>query len=266
MSTHVSRGRPSVAALDLLRPWRGTAAGSRVAIGLAVGWMLGLNIAGCESVADIIVPQTGGSSDGGDSEGSAGCPLMSSPIVDPILDTFEDGMPRLALVDGRSGYWWNVHDDTGTQMTEFSTFADDAPLSLPGSYSTRTRLSGLSLWGGGIGVKFVESEALCPYDASSFGGIEVWARGTGTWSIQVLTWVSAEQTALFLFDVPLTSDWRLVQVPWSAFQNTSDETLSPLAPEGLVLVQFLTTQAIPDMTFELVLDDLRFMDLPSSTS
>jgi poly(3-hydroxybutyrate) depolymerase len=97
----------------------------------------------------------------------------------PVIDDFEAAAGRILDHDGRAGWWFSYDDGTGGQLVR-------ERIALEGSQEPGHVLhvvaSGFTQWGAGFGANLHPASTPrsgCPYDASTYSGIRLRARGHG---------------------------------------------------------------------------------------
>jgi hypothetical protein len=184
----------------------------------------------------------------------------------PLIDDFEDRNARLVIQDGRTGHWFANGDSKAKQRPRADTTA--FPVAIPkGREQSRYGLhfSGAQL-AKGAGIEAMFAPRNC-YDASSYAGIELWAKGPGR--VQVLVamidvierrWgglcsencYDSHRVAL-----DLTPEWRRYSFRWEELRQLGYGTPLTFDLKRLWSVQFWVESA--DTPFDLWIDDVSFL-------
>ena len=114
--------------------------------------------------------------------GKCSCPFPAGVAANTTIDTFEDGLTTFkpATVMTAAGYWDWSNDGTGT-VTPTSTTTLVMGIETPGAAGSMKSLhvSGAMHTGWGAAVA-AELNNGCPFDASAYGGVTFWAKGTSS--------------------------------------------------------------------------------------
>ena len=132
-------------------------------------------------------PATGGGSASCTPTGSGtamcSCPFPAGAVANTMIDDFEDGAVKFkpATVMTASGYWDWSNDMTGTVMpASTATLAMGIDATTGAAGTTKSlHVSGAmhTNWGAALAAELNNG---CPFDASAYGGISFWAKGTST--------------------------------------------------------------------------------------
>lgn len=195
---------------------------------------------GLGSAGDSVLPIGGNASNGGSSSteagssegGNAGATLFGASVI----DDFEDGDEQILPLEGRSGSWYIGNDGQGMQTPKGDSLVKPSLLEPARTGSTRgahTFGGPFQVWGALIGTSlgYGDGKAL-PYDLSRYSGIRLWVRSgsmapNAAKSVRLnLPMVGTNPgggcTACsdhFGADIPLTSKWEQVEVPFSSLKQ-----------------------------------------------
>ncbi len=195
-------------------------------------------------------------------------PAMRAAGSEPLIDDFEDGDARIALLEHRAGIWSASNDNTGTQRP-----ALQGPLSMTripgGRGASQFALHGsggkFTKWGASFAADL--SARRC-YDASTYGGLRFWARGRGSLNVAAkMTQIAPEEyggscthgcSDSHRVTVPLASTWQEQRVTWAVFEQKGFGQVVPFDPRSLLSLEFTVG---PEQTpFDFWIDDLRFLE------
>ncbi len=203
------------------------------------------------------------------------CPHGVGAAPNGVIDDAEDGDNRIALVEGRSGYWWSAHDDKGSTIEPTGTFK----MLEGGAHGSKfaahvvgkTAPHEDKAWGSVVGFSLVDNHAL--YDASKHAGISFFAKVGEKSGSQVRLKVADVNTHPdgrvckegcyndFGKDFDFGHDWQEYQVTFAELKQQEgwgDPRPAAITPNQLVQIAWhLMT---PGVEFDLYLDDLRFLD------
>jgi hypothetical protein len=197
-------------------------------------------------------------------------PCAPAAVADghtPLIDDFEDGDTRMAMVEHRAGTWLTFNDGTGAQFPK------------PGLLSAATRIPGgrgeshfglhssggkFHKWGANLSLEL--NPRRC-YDASAYAGIEFWARGRGELRLVVqMTQVVSEEfggsCTEQCFDahaknIKLSRDFEHVVVRWEELRQAGFGPPLPFDARSLFSVAF---SVLPEQTpFDFWIDDVSFV-------
>jgi hypothetical protein len=179
----------------------------------------------------------------------------------------------IPATEGRNGLWYVYNDGTGIQDPPA-----DGPVSYPGGvagseYAARTSIDGFTVWGAGYGFTLDTKPASnCPYDLSGFDGIQFWAKGNGTWHMQIAVLTTTEVAGggictgvcndHFGINVALTSDWALHEVAWSTLAQVGWGDESDFDAGEVIFLQWQHADAAPGSVFEILVDDVQLWTSP----
>ena len=192
-----------------------------------------------------------------------------------LIDDAEDGDGRIALLEGRGGYWWSAHDDKGSTIEptgNFKMFEGGAHGSKWAAHvAGKTAPHEDKAWGAVVGFSLVDNHGL--YDASKYAGISFFAKVGEKSGSQVRLKVADVNTHPdgrvckescyndFGKDFDFGHDWQEYQVTFAELKQQEgwgDPRPPALTPNQLVQIAWhLMT---PGVEFDLYLDELRFLD------
>lgn len=209
--------------------------------------------------------------EGGADLGAAGATTFSGVDMN-LIDDFEDGDERIAEVAGRSGSWYAGNDGKGMQTPANEQLLIPSTLNPARAESRRaahTFGGPFPTWGALIGASLASNgNQAAPYDLSHHTGIKLWVRSGAT------SPYAAKQVRLnlptpatnqggsctvcsdhFGADIPLTSKWAQVSVPFSSLKQTGYGMPRLNAPD---LKQVLSLQLMfpKGVSFDLWVDDI----------
>jgi poly(3-hydroxybutyrate) depolymerase len=217
----------------------------------------------CVSPKNVCVASADVESRGGDNEHRSVLAAGKSGII----DDFETEPDRIALNEGRDGYWYSYDDSTGGKL-EREERRDGTGVLYVAS-------SGFTNWGAGVGFTLnpeTSRTKVYPYDASAYSGIRLRARGRGRVRLLATSVASTPKSeggsctrsGDSCYDRPgvwvdLTGDWQTMSYPFCALvsEGWGSEPLG-LSPADIVGFQF---QFESSKDVELWLDDLEFFTL-----
>lgn len=192
--------------------------------------------------------------------------LVSAKGEAPLIDDFEDRNARLLLRDGRSGSWLTNGDPQAKQQPRAGTPAFPVALS-PARGSSR---QALHLVGGQLTATAGVDARLAPdacYDASSYSGVELWAKGPGRVYVALPMVDTVERKWGGLCDtgcydphraaVDLGRGWQHVAIKWEDLQQAGYGAPLRFDEKRLASVQIMIDPV--DSPFDVWLDDVAFL-------
>jgi Carbohydrate binding domain (family 11) len=205
------------------------------------------------------------------SAGSAG--TATSPGVNLLMiDDFEDDYQGIIEQEGRSGAWYAANDGKGMQTPSADSPLLPSALEPPRGDSTQgahTFGGPFPTWGALIGTSLASSgEQGMPYDLSGFQGLKLWVR-SGSTSLSAAKKVRLNLPTPatnpgggctlcndhFGADIPLTSKWVQVAVPFATLKQTGSGRPQLSTPD-LQHVTSLQLMFPANVSFDLWLDDI----------
>ncbi len=105
------------------------------------------------------------------------CSGQTSVAADGLIDDLEDGNGQVALVAGRSGYWYSAADPNGSTISGAGAFTPTdggAAGSKKAARATGKTATGDGAWGATFGFSFAPDNAA--YDVSKYAGVSFWAK------------------------------------------------------------------------------------------
>lgn len=192
-----------------------------------------------------VLPGGGSLSGGGDSTADAGAGLgdggtdtggSSTLLGSGLIDDFEDGDDQISPLEGRSGGWYAGNDGQGMQTPRSDQRLEPSVLEPPRAGSTRaahTFGGPFQVWGALIGASlgYAAGQA-APHDISKYRGVRLWLRSGSNSGMQAKSVRLNLPTAAtnpgggctscndhFGVDIPLSSSWQLVEVPFSSLKQ-----------------------------------------------
>jgi hypothetical protein len=182
-----------------------------------------------------------------------------------LIDDFEDRNARLTIHDGRSGSWLANGDAKAKQQPRAGTTAFPQLLPKPRAASRYAlHFSGGQLASGaGLDASFAPGHC---YDASPYGGVELWAKGPGRVHVMVSMIDMLERKWGGLCDsgcydphraaLDLGREWQRFAVRWDELEQVGYGTRVAFDPKRLSSLQFFVEGA--DSPFDLWIDDVAF--------
>ena len=187
-----------------------------------------------------------------------------------MIDDFEDGNGALLPEDGRQGFWYIFNDGSvgSSQMPP-----SDMVLPVDGganntSYAMHTSGSGFTVWGAGLGIDFRNmggnNPLKLPYDASSYSGIVLMAKGNGPIrvSVQIEATVPVAEGGTcesecdahgILLD--FTEDWQQFELP---FDQLAQEGWGTPADWDAMTTTSILFRVNPNVDFDFWVDEIGF--------
>jgi hypothetical protein len=212
--------------------------------------------------------KTGGSGEPGDEGGASGMLVAGENVI----DDFQDGNPAILEQQGRKGAWYVANDGMGMQTPRVDQPLVPSVLSPARGSSTRalhTFGGPFRIWGALIGTSLaMAGDRGAEYDLSGFQGVRLWVRSGSTApgaakSVRLNlptpgTNAGGACTVCndhFGFDIPLTSQWARIQVPFSSLEQQGYGR-PILASADLEHVTSLQLGFDSDVVFDLWVDDI----------
>jgi hypothetical protein len=182
-----------------------------------------------------------------------------------LIDDFDDGDQQTLKQDGRDSSWY-FYDDGTVGTLQVNMNAD--PLAEREGIVLSVTGDGFSDWGSGFGVGMNWNDGQCTYDASVYGGVQFWVRGTGEARV-ILQNLSVRPVDLggrcaadavcfdshgVSFGIP--QEWTLMRLPFAAFSQAGWGTaVGSLHTDAIYLLEF---QFVAVQPFAISLDDVSF--------
>jgi hypothetical protein len=257
-----------VATARRARLLRGVAAGTALA-GLAAGVWLWAR-------APLLVPRIAAerSTQASGGAASSATPRTTEPVQNPcrvhvvaagrapLIDDFEDGDDALAPLEHRAGFWrWARESDAPGTAPALIPVPRPAPLER-NKLALHVKGGQLCDWGATVEVNF---RPPC-YDATSYDGLELQARGPGrlyvalreVGDIPPFEGGSCERDCYnaHVAKIDLTRDWRRYPVHWAELHQRGIGKPA-LEPSRLHSVAFLIRAE--DTPYDIWIDDVRFL-------
>ena len=219
-------------------------------------------------------PGVGGKGSGGAGGGPAMSGAGGTPVGVSIIDDFDDGDGRIAMMAGRQGPWHSFNDSSsGNQKPSVNgTFLPEMGGVNGSPYAAHTTGSGYQF--GGIGFDLnnasmtpgaMESQA---YDASTYKGIVFWAKGNGNLRVEFSQkgfvptanggsctdgcWnVYGSRAAQGMLS---TTEWKQIAIPFAGLTRDDNSTKPAFDPSQLMGIAFKHEGS----TFDFWIDDVEF--------
>jgi len=220
-----------------------------------------------------------GSSGGSDGIGAQPTPLCANlpraggnPMIDDLEPAVESSTPDLAIPNthGRSGSWYTSTDATEGSVQDPFPFRPTPGGPVGSEYAASLSLSGFLSWGGAFGLTLQWSNGLrCPYDASNYDGIEFWARGSGSWMVQMSTAdivpvaeggrCEAEcEDKYVAWLSTLDDEWTLFRFRWEELVQGGIGFAHEVDPSGVAMLQWWHGVVSTDEVAEISIDNVAF--------
>ncbi len=229
---------------------------------------------------------TSGGTGGGAAAVSSKCGSGPFPVSDGSampIDDLEDGNLDVPKADSRSSRWFFQTDGS---MTGTSQPAAAALIPVDGGANGTTKafhLAGdlFTTWGVVLGTGLNDALGLnCPYDASAYGGISFYAKGSGQIRFAVAesaiyptslggTCVSPTPADADCFNahgklITLTADWTQYEIPWSELAQGNWGVRAAFDPKTIMLIEFAATNE--QQPFDFWVDELQFLEAGATGS
>jgi hypothetical protein len=184
-----------------------------------------------------------------------------------LIDDFEDGNARLLISDGREGAWVATGEGKAKQVPAPGSAA--FPELMRGArgksrYGLHFRGERFETQGASLRAEFAPRRC---YDASRYGGIEFWARGStrvyvGLMMIDMMArqWGGLCDQDCFdphMAAVDLTPSWQRYELRWEQLAQMGYGAPLDFDPRRLLSLE-LQARA-PDTPFDVWLDDVQFL-------
>ena len=232
----------------------------------------GTGSGGARGGSESLLPKAGASSKAGGS-GDQGGAASTVVVAENMIDDFQDSDQAILEQQGRSGSWYAANDGRGTQTPRSDQPLVPTVLETARGASTRaihTFGGPFMTWGALIGTSLAtDGERGLEYDLSGYQGMRLWVR-SGSTSLSSATSVrlnlptpgtnagSGACTVCndhFGFDVPLTAQWALVEVPFSSLKQHGYGRPALASPD-LEHVTSLQLGFGANVAFDLWVDDI----------
>jgi endoglucanase len=216
----------------------------------------------------------------------AAAPPVSIPLVplktcsgetvaaaDGLVDDLEDGNGQVALVAGRSGYWYSAADPKGSTISGAGAFTPSdggASGSKKAARATGKTATGDGAWGATFGFTFAPDNQ--PYDVSKYAGISFWAKASDKSTKNVRFKVGDANTRPegkvctnscwnhFGQDLTLSSEWRQYTVKFADLKQQDgwgDPRPATLAARNVMSLDWSITAG---QDFDIWVDDVKLID------
>jgi hypothetical protein len=221
--------------------------------GVATGGTGGVVTGGTGGVA------TGGT--GGVATGGAGGVVVGTTS---LIDDFEDQDLNILVSAGRSGYWFDFDDGTGTQSVAVSSGSPTG-----GQYVLCATGNGFSSWGAGFGANLNAPAGYSgPYDASAYRGVTFWlqvAAGTNS-SFRISLPDSDTSTAAFCTHCNNHMGVDFTALPgWNPYtflfsEMTQSEPTVPVGTLHTAAIYTVQIEVTAGAGFNYCVDDVAFFE------
>jgi hypothetical protein len=188
-----------------------------------------------------------------------------------MIDDFEDGNAQILQLEGRSGAWYAANDGKGIQTPANTMALLPSPTMPPRAGSTRavhTFGGPFATWGALIGTALASTgNQGITYDLSRYEGLRLWVRSgsasAGAKSVRLNLPTPGTNNGggcimcndHFGVDIPLTTQWVRVNVPWSELHQAGFG-VPPLAAPDLEHVASIQLAFPNAVSFDLWVDDV----------
>lgn len=206
--------------------------------------------------------------------GNAACGRVPPSGSVAVIDDLEDGNAQIRRADNRLGYWYSYRDEADASgMIDTPIVSDGGANDSLKAIKVAGKSAASATYGPGFGFGFYTvgtgANALdCPYDASAYGGISFWIRGTGVTTLRVV--IPSESTLEktsggtcatncgdhFGKAVSVSNVWQKITLKWSELAQEgwgAPATFTPSRVSGVLW------SVAPGATFELRVDDIEFI-------
>lgn len=232
----------------------------------------GTGSGGARGGTEGVLPKAGTQSKAGGSSDEGGA-MSTIGVAENMIDDFQDTDQAILPQQGRSGAWYAANDGLGMQTPRSDQPLVPTALPSPRGASTRaihTFGGPFTMWGALIGTSLAsDGDRGLEYDLSGYQGMRLWVRSGST------SPSSAKSVRLnlptpgtnagsgactvcndhFGFDVPLTAQWELVDVPFSSLKQHGYGRPALAKPE-LAHVTSLQLGFGANVAFDLWVDDI----------
>lgn len=237
------------------------------------GAVAGTTSSGARGGREGVLPAAGTQSTAGSEAGEDGGAASSPPGPgENVIDDFQDASPAILEHQGRKGAWYVVNDGMGTQTPRVDQPLVPSLLDPARGTSTRgahTFGGPFPTWGALVGTTLgTAGDEGQEYDLRGHQGLRLWVRSgsASQYSAKMVrlnlpspgTNVGGNCTVCndhFGVDVPLTSEWTQVVVPFSSVKQIGYGRPALAGPE-LARVTSLQFYFKSNVVFDLWLDDI----------
>jgi len=228
--------------------------------------------AGCLAIGCI---PDGSPANGGSALAAASPADIKACGPDGVLDDTEDDNNQVALVKGRTGYWYTFADKAGSTITPgaggtFAMSAGGANGSAHAAHVSGKVGSGAVVFAG-MGFNFVDPKGA--YDASAYRGVSFWAKaGPGANHVRLKMpdgdtdpdgKVCTECFNDFGVDLDLTPAWKKYEISFantSQLQGWGSPHPGSINPKKLYGLQWQVNS--PGASYDIWVDDIAFTGCP----
>lgn len=201
------------------------------------------------------------------------CSGETSAAADGLVDDLEDGNGQVALVAGRSGYWYSAADPKGSTISGAGAFVPSdggASSSKKAARATGKTATGEGAWGATFGFTFVPDNQA--YDVSKYAGISFWAKASDKSTKSVRFKVGDANTRPegkvctsacwnhFGQDLTLTSNWQQYTVKFADLKQQDgwgDPRPATLAAQHVMSLDWSVSAG---QDFDIWVDDVKLID------
>jgi endoglucanase len=201
------------------------------------------------------------------------CSGETSAAADGLVDDFEDGNGQVAVVAGRSGYWYSAADPKGSTISGAGAFAPSdggASGSKKAARATGKTATGEGAWGATFGFSFAPDNQA--YDVSKYAGVSFWAKASDKSTKNVRFKVGDANTRPegkvcssgcwnhFGQDLTLTSDWKQYTVKFADLKQLDGWGDPRPATVAAQHVMSLDWSVAAGQDFDIWVDDVKLID------
>jgi endoglucanase len=201
------------------------------------------------------------------------CSGETVAAADGLVDDLEDGNGQVAMVAGRSGYWYSAADPKGSTISGAGAFAPSdggASGSKKAARATGKTATGEGAWGATFGFNFSPDNQA--YDVSKYAGISFWAKASDKSTKNVRFKVGDANTRPegkvctsgcwnhFGQDLTLSSDWQQYTVKFADLKQLDgwgDPRPATLAAQHVMSLDWSVN---PGQDFDIWVDDVKLID------
>jgi hypothetical protein len=201
------------------------------------------------------------------------CAGETVAAADGLVDDFEDGNGQVALLGGRSGYWYSAADPKGSTISGAGAFAPSdggASGSKKAAHATGKTATGDGAWGATFGFSFIPDNGV--YDVSKYAGISFWAKAGDKSTKNVRFKVGDANTRPegkvctsacwnhFGQDLTLTTDWKQYTFKFADLKQQDgwgDPRPATLAAQHVMSLDWSINAG---QDFDIWVDDVKLID------
>jgi hypothetical protein len=195
------------------------------------------------------------------------CANGMQPGPDGLFDDLEDNNSQVALVDGRSGYWWQAHAPHASFSAPGPEFrvSDGGPTGSKKTAHVAGKTDVADIWGASLGANFLGGGF---YDMSKYAGISFKIKGTAKGFVRFKIHdisthpdggVCKECWNAFGKTIELTGDWQTLELPFAELTQQMGWG-SPHPPQlNTTKVKHLEWSVDQGIDFDFSVDDIKLL-------